>query len=190
MIPFNHLGWIFKNFGSIIYPTSVRQSLCTFLEPILSEAKVLDLGAGTGVMSEFAHACRSDLLFVGVDPAEGMLKYSAKYIETHQAAAELLPFDDHSFEVVLMGESLHHFDDVDRSLEETVRVLKAEGQLFIYDFDASTFMGKSIYRGEKLLGEPGNFFIPIELKKLLESYGFKVDITEHSWRYTISAQLQ
>ncbi|MEA3434542.1 MAG: class I SAM-dependent methyltransferase [Campylobacterota bacterium] len=190
MIPFNHLGWFFKTFGTVIYPKSVRQSLCNFLKPILPKARVLDVGSGTGVMSDFAHKCRDDLHFIAVDPAEGMLKFSKQYIQTHQGTAESLPFNDNDFDVVVMGESLHHFSDVDQAIQETVRVLKKEGRLFIYDFDSSTFMGKSICLGEKLLGEPGNFFIPVELKKILESYGFKVHITEHSWRYTISAQLQ
>jgi len=89
-----------------------------------------------------------------------------------------------------MGEALHHFRDVDESLAETVRVLNKEGKLFIYDFNVATFMGKSICRGEKLLGEPGNFFEPEALKSILENYGFSVEIKEHGWRYTIHAQLR
>jgi len=190
MIPFNHLGWIFKHMGASIYPCKVRESLCSFLKPVSSHAPVLDLGAGTGIMSEFAYACREDLQFVAVDPAGGMLKYSAGYIETHMANAEALPFEEKRFEVILVGEALHHFNDVDKSLQEMVRVLKKEGRLFIYEFDASTFMGKSICRVEKILGEPGNFFTPQVLKQILESHGFLVDISQYGWRYTISAQLE
>jgi len=165
MIPFNHLGWIFKY-------------------------SVLDLGAGTGIMSEFAYACRDDLQFTAVDPAEGMLKFSAEYVETHRANAEALPFEAERFEAILIGEALHHFQDVDKSMQEMVRVLKKEGRLFIYDFDSSTFMGKNICRMEKILGEPGNFFAPEVLKQILESYGFSVDISQYGWRYTIAAQLE
>lgn len=190
MIPFNHLGWFFKTFGTVIYPKSVRQSLCIFLKPILPKARVLDVGSGTGVMSDFAHKCRDDLHFIAVDPAEGMLKFSKQYIQTHQGSAEALPFSDNDFDVVVMGEALHHFSDVDQAIRETVRVLKKEGRLFIYDFDSSTFMGKSICLGEKLLGEPGNFFEPEVLKVKLENYGFSVEFRQHSWRYTISAQIE
>jgi ubiquinone/menaquinone biosynthesis C-methylase UbiE len=190
MIPFNHLGWIFKYMGPFIYPHNVRESLCCFLKPVSNDASVLDLGAGTGIMSEFAYACREDLQFTAVDPAEGMLKFSAEYVETHKANAEALPFEAERFEAILIGEALHHFQDVDKSMQEMVRVLKKEGRLFIYDFDSSTFMGKSICRVEKILGEPGNFFAPEVLKKILESYGFSVDISQYGWRYTIAAQLE
>ena len=190
MIPFNHLGWIFKHLGPAIYPGKVRESFCLFLQTLSKQASVLDMGAGTGVMSEFAYACRDDLHYAAVDPAEGMLKFSPEYIETHKAAAEALPFDAENFDMVFMGESLHHFQDVDKALQETVRVLKKEGKLFIYDFDVSTFMGKSICIGEKLLGEPGNFFTPEALKEILESYGFLALINQYGYRYTISAQLK
>ena len=190
MIPFNHLGWIFKYIGPLIYPHTIRESLCSFLIPLSRSASVLDLGAGTGVMSEFAYACREDLRFTAVDPAEGMLKFSAEYVQTHKANAEALPFDASSFEAILIGEALHHFQDVEKSLQEIVRVLDDDGRLFIYDFDSSTFMGNTLCRVEKILGEPGNFFPPEVLKQRLESHGFSVHIRQFGYRYTIAAQLK
>lgn len=189
MIPFDHLGWVFKYFGPLIYPDAIRDSLCSFLKPLPKHAEVLDLGAGTGVMSDFAHICRPDLKFTAVDPAEGMLKFSAEYIETHKAYAEALPFDPADFEAILIGEALHHFHDVDRSIEEMVRVLQNRGSVFIYDFDPSTFIGKCLCRMEKILGEPGNFFAPEVLKQKLETHGFSAHISHYGYRYTIAAQL-
>ncbi len=190
MIPFNHLGWFFKTFGPVIYPKSVQISLCDFLKPLSPHSVVLDMGGGTGVMCEFAHTCRNDLDFTVVDPAEGMLKHTKEYIKTYKANAEALPFADKSFDMVFMGEALHHFKDIDEALKETVRVLKKGGKLFIYDFDVGTFRGKSICTGEKLLGEPGNFFEPEALLILLESYGFSAGFKQHGWRYTMHAHLK
>lgn len=187
MIPFNYLGIFFNTFGTLIYPKSVRTSLCQFLKPLSKSSKVLDIGSGTGILCELGHICRDDLLFFAVDPAEGMLKYAKAYAQTHKGNAESLPFDDDSFDVALMGESLHHFRNIDEALKETVRVLKKDGKLFIYDFDVNTFVGKNICRGEKLLGEPGNFFTPKKLQEKLETYGFTVNVTNHGWRYTVDA---
>jgi demethylmenaquinone methyltransferase/2-methoxy-6-polyprenyl-1,4-benzoquinol methylase len=189
MIPFNHLGFVFNTFGSFVYPKSVRQSLCIFLKKQPKQARVLDIGSGTGMLCKFGHKCRDDLAYVAVDPAEGMMKYAENHVETYKATAEALPFEDNSFDVAMMGESLHHFRDVDEALTECARVLKVGGSLFIYDFDVSTFMGKSICKGEKLLGEPGNFFEPSILEEKLKYYGFTAKITKHGWRYTVSAVL-
>ena len=190
MIPFNHLGFVFKNFGSLIYPKVVLEELCRFLKPLSSQASVLDVGAGTGVMSEFAYKCRDELKYVAVDPADGMLKFAPSFLETHVAAAEELPFEDSSFDAIIMGESLHHLSNPELAFKEVVRVLKTDGKLFIYDFDVSTFLGKSICLIEKSLGEPAHFYEPNALKKVLEEYGFCVEISQHKWRYSVSAYLE
>jgi len=189
MIPFNHLGLVFNTFGSVIYSTAIRKVLCNFLKTLPQHSKVLDVGAGTGMLCKFGHQCRDDLKYVAVDPAEGMMKYAGEYVQTYKATAEALPFEDKSFDIVMMGESLHHFRDVDEGLSETVRVLKKSGKLFIYDFDVSKFMGKSICKIEKLLGEPGNFYEPKKLKEKLESFGFTVTIKQYGWRYVVLASL-
>ncbi|MGB6018763.1 MAG: class I SAM-dependent methyltransferase [Sulfurimonadaceae bacterium] len=190
MIPFNHLGWLFKYMGPVSYPRKAVEELCDFLKPVSANAALLDLGAGTGVLSEFAYGCRSDLEFVALDPAEGMLRFSPHYVRTHRARAEALPFEEGSFEVVLIGEALHHFQEPTKAMQEIARVLKSEGRLFIYEFDPGTFMGRSICMAEKMVGEPGHFFAPELLKELLEEHGFSVRVNRHGWRYTVHAQLQ
>ncbi|WP_345980871.1 class I SAM-dependent methyltransferase [Sulfurimonas sp. HSL3-2] len=189
MIPFNYLGFVFKHFSSSLYPKKVVEELCMFIKPLCDDASVLDIGAGTGMMCEFAYRCNPKLRYVAVDPAKGMLKYTEDYVEVHTATAEALPFDDDSFDAVLMGESLHHLADPDTAMKEVVRVLKKNGKLFIYDFDKGTFLGKSLWAMEKLLGEPAHFYEVDALKKMLEEHGFHVHVSQHKWRYSVSASL-
>ena len=54
------------------------------------------------------------------------------------------------------------------------KLLKENGKLFIYDFDKRTFMGKSLWAMEKLLGEPAHFYEQHALKMMLEAHGFNV----------------
>ena len=89
MIPFNHLGWLFKRFGSSGYPHEAVEGLCDFLRPVAQNASLLDLGAGTGVLSELAFKCRDDLQFSSLDPAEGMLRYVPHYVRTHKECFDL-----------------------------------------------------------------------------------------------------
>lgn len=190
MIPFNHLGWFFSRFGSMAYPEAIRQDLCHLLASAPESALLLDLGAGTGVLSDYAHRCRRDLQLVAVDPAEGMLSYAPHYVRTVNARAEALPFEPASFDVVTVGEALHHFQEPFTAVGEIARVLKNGGSLFIYDFDPGTFQGGFICRAEKLLGEPGNFFPPGEISTMLEEHGFTVRCSQYSWRYTLCARLR
>ena len=189
VMSFNNLGFIFKHFGSLVYSKPILDDLCVFLRGFTDKESVLDIGAGTGVMSEFAYKCNDALKYTALDPAEGMLKYAPPYLDVHVGVAEAMPFEESSFDAVFMGESLHHFNDPDAAFKEVVRVLKNGGRLFIYDFDKGTFLGKSICQMEKLFGEPANFYEPGVLKEVLEGHGFTVQINRHKWRYTVSATL-
>ena len=189
MIPFNKLGWAFHRFGKRIYPQEVRQSLCRFLDTLPAEAKVLDVGAGTGVLCELSLACRDDLVLTAADPAEGMLRYCKEGVQTVVSPAEALPFDNDSFDAIMMGEALHHFRDVDAAFLEIARILKSNGMLFIYDFNPEKFMGGLIAKGEVLLGEPGNFFTPAMLETKLASFGFETKCEQYGYRYTVHAKM-
>jgi demethylmenaquinone methyltransferase/2-methoxy-6-polyprenyl-1,4-benzoquinol methylase len=190
MIPFNHLGWLFSRFASMAYPDEIRRDLCRMLAPAPEHAALLDLGAGTGVLSGYAHSCRKDLRLIAVDPAEGMLRYAPHYVRTVNARAEALPFESAAFDIVVVGEALHHFQEPYAALGEIARVLKGGGSLFIYDFDPGTFQGGFICRAEKLLGEPGNFFPPETISTMLEEHGFSVRYARYRWRYTLCARLR
>jgi len=190
MIPFNKLGWAFHSFGSFFYPSRVKELLCETLQPLDPKAKLLDIGAGTGMLCRFAAVCNPDLQLHAIDPAQGMLKYCPEQITTHLGKAECLPFEASTFDAVVIGEALHHFEDIDTSLREITRVLKRGGKLFIYDFDPSTLMGVLIAKGEKLLGEPGNFFMPERLQGILEDHGFEVSVDIFGFRYIAIGKLR
>ncbi|WP_345969248.1 class I SAM-dependent methyltransferase [Sulfurimonas sp. HSL1-6] len=189
MIPFNHLGWVFSRFGAAVYPAAAVSHLCTSLRSLPPGADLLDLGAGTGTLGNYALGCRDDLRPVAADPAEGMLRYLPESVERFAARAEALPFEADRFDAVVVGEALHHFDVPEAALDEIARVLRPGGLLFIYDFDPSTLLGAALKRAEKLLGEPGHFYPPDTLSALLLRRGFSGTDIRHGWRYTLAATL-
>ena len=92
-------------------------------------ATVLELGAGTGKLTEQLVALGHDV--VATDPDQEMLaRLRAKLadVRTEVAHAEELPLGDRSVDVVVAAQAFHWFD-LDRALPEIVRVLRRGGRL-------------------------------------------------------------
>lgn len=103
------------------------------------DARLLDMGCGAGHASFIAAAQVKEV--IAYDLSEQMLSVvndAAKTrgifnIATRQGYAEVLPFDDGSFDVVISRYSAHHWHDVGKALREVKRVLKAGGVVIFMD---------------------------------------------------------
>jgi SAM-dependent methyltransferase len=90
-----------------------------------SEARVLDLGAGTGrVTRELARRFED---VVAVEPDERMRALNADALA---GSAEAIPLEDASVDAVFVGEAFHWFDP-DAAIPEIARVLRPRGGLAI-----------------------------------------------------------
>lgn len=103
------------------------------VEPMYCEvpegSKVLDVGCNSGeflkLLKEGKHCTP-----VGVDISEPVLELARqKGLDVVKADAESLPFDDASFDVVILREVLVHIHDPIKALKEIRRVLKPSGFL-------------------------------------------------------------
>jgi len=112
------------------------------IESMLREqgaSRLLDLGCGGGHVSYRAAAFAEQV--VAADVTAPMLDVVAKTasarglanISTQLAAAENLPFDDASFDVVISRFSTHHWQDMEAGLREARRVLAANGRAMFID---------------------------------------------------------
>ena len=113
----------------------------------------LEIGSGTGYFS-------LNLLQLGViesltatDISPGMLKRLASTagelgleVETVQTEAEVLPFEDESFDLVFGHAVLHHIPDLDKAFAEFRRVLRPGG--------AIAFAGEPSRYGDRLAALP------------------------------------
>lgn len=101
---------------------------------------VLDVACGTGVLARRAHGIVGTRGRVtGVDPNEGMLavaRATAPDIEWRAGRAEVLPFNDGDFDVVVSQFGLMFFEDRTKAIREMHRVLIAGGRLSVAVFDS------------------------------------------------------
>ncbi len=93
------------------------------------DSKALDLCCGTGVVGEKFFGKVG--LICGVDISLEMLKYAQKRINyCINAQAELLPFKDRSFDIVICRQAFH-FLELKKVIFEIHRILKKEGRIIV-----------------------------------------------------------
>jgi ubiquinone/menaquinone biosynthesis C-methylase UbiE len=102
--------------------------------------RALDLGSGAGHVA-YALARGGASRVVAYDPSAEMLHVVAQearirdheVIETVRGAAESLPFESGSFDLVVSRYSAHHWANVPRALAECARVMAAGARLIVID---------------------------------------------------------
>jgi ubiquinone/menaquinone biosynthesis C-methylase UbiE len=96
------------------------------LARILAEVEgetVLDVGCGTGFMTQWIHNHRPDLKLTGTDfIIEDSTKTRSAEINFQQGYIERLPFEDKSFDTVICTHVLEHILDFPQALREIRRV--------------------------------------------------------------------
>jgi ubiquinone/menaquinone biosynthesis C-methylase UbiE len=117
--------------------------------------RALEIGSGTGYFS--LNLMQEGVIssLVATDVSNGMLGSLtatasslglADHVETRQADAEVLPFEDESFDLVLGHAVLHHIPDLAKAFSEFDRVLRPGG--------AIVFCGEPSAYGDRLASVP------------------------------------
>jgi ubiquinone/menaquinone biosynthesis C-methylase UbiE len=107
---------------------------------LLGGSRVLDVGTGPGrVPIELARRC-PDLHIEGLDLSPEMIAH-ARHVAGPDNRARFtvgdvadLPFADDSFDLIIATMTQHHWADPRAAMRELSRVLRGDGQLWIYDF--------------------------------------------------------
>jgi demethylmenaquinone methyltransferase/2-methoxy-6-polyprenyl-1,4-benzoquinol methylase len=112
-----------------------RWRAATVRETVQAGDRVLDACCGTGDLAVAARAAGAGRI-VGVDFSEQMLERArrkAPELEWVQADVLSLPFEDGSFDAVVVGFGIRNVEDLEAGLRELRRVLRAGGRLGILE---------------------------------------------------------
>jgi SAM-dependent methyltransferase len=108
--------------------------------PVAEGASWLDVGCGTGALSETILRSRTPGAVLGVDPSEAFLGYARQRVTDSRAAfqqgdAQALPVADESFDAVVAGLMLNFVPDQARAAAEMRRAARPGGQVAAYVWD-------------------------------------------------------
>ena len=98
--------------------------------PIPKEAKLLDVGCGTGIATDLIDCNKT-----GIDPSKKLIEKAN--FKTKKASAENIPFEDKKYDYVTSFTAIHNFEYIDKAMEEMARVLKDEGMLIVSVYKTS-----------------------------------------------------
>lgn len=123
------------------YYKAARSSKKLYEDKILQlrNAKVLEYGCGLG--SQAFQLARRHCRVTGIDISPVAIRVARDeasrqnvldYTDFRKMNAEALEFPDNSFDAVIGSGILHHLD-LEKALDEIIRVLKPEGQAFFFE---------------------------------------------------------
>jgi len=156
-----------------------RKILAAFVEKICSEVtdrrpRILDVGCGTGanllMLSKYGDA-------EGVDVSEDALAFCQErgLDKVRLGAAEALPYDDGTFDLVTAFDVVEHMDDDLAGLSEMRRVLRPGGRVLLF---VPTFMFLWGLQDE-VSNHRRRYRLP-ELRRVLEQAGFEIERTTYA----------
>ena len=121
------------------------------IRTVIKGKRVLELCTGTGLIAK--HVASEAKEMIASDYAEKVLRQAAKgnlpnNLSFRQVDAPNIPFDDKSFDVVIISNALHIIPDPQKALSEISRVLKSDGVLI-----APNFLGHRAGKKERFLAK-------------------------------------
>ncbi len=174
MAPFNHFDFLapyYDRFEKNSDPTR----LCD-LSGLPASGLLLDVGGGTGRKSYPLMKMVAGIVIA--DSSMGMLSQANMKggLTTICSQSEQLPFEDESFERVIMVDALHHVSDYRVTTYEMWRVVKPGGRIVIEEPDIHTTPVKIMAIIEKLALMRSHFISPQNIAHSFDYKDAKVNI--------------
>ncbi len=174
---FDHFSWIAPWYDRIFGSSQIEHWNRLLKLPV--NGRVLDAGGGTGRVAEMIRCGTCEV--VVADLSMGMLGQARKKAGLHAVCSQTedLPFNQQSFERILIVDALHHVLNQESTLLELFRVLKAGGRLLIEEPDIRRFGVKVLAIGEKLLLMRSHFISPVAIAEVFKGLPATVTVETH-----------
>lgn len=125
----------------------------------------LDVGCGTGVFTELVLSRCAPAKIHGVDPSDEQLDYArtrvpAGAVEYSKGEAQLLPFDDDAFDVVVMALAINLVPEPVDAVAEMARVTARGGLIgtYMWDIPGGGITMEPIHKALAEIGVPSPIF--------------------------------
>lgn len=126
--------------------TSVHKDIARELTNKVIRASVtgniLDVGMGTGWMTDRLHTFLPEATIVGLDFADGMIKQAKSryhHLTMIQADANHLPFKDQAIDAIVSNFAYQWVDGLDQAFGQCRNALKKDGKIMMTMFGFETF---------------------------------------------------
>jgi ubiquinone/menaquinone biosynthesis C-methylase UbiE len=168
-------AWFLRN-------RNVLKSEVLLLAGFLKEpGRALSVGCGSGLFEKLLRDEHGIDIRHGVEPARRMAQIAVKRgMEVKSGTAEHLPFDDDSFDTVVLNGCPSYIHEMGRAFAEAYRVLRPGGQVVVADVPAESSYGM-LYQ---LAARVGTWDDP-SLRAIAPSHPYPVEFAgSANWRTT------
>ena len=161
-------------FGRDYVPGRSWKALSEMMLRLLPPLEIADLGAGEGTLSLLL-APRAKRV-IAIDNSQKMVDYGRnlaivsglRNLEYQHGDLEDLPLRNHSVDMALMHQTLHHALHPQKALEEAFRIIRRGGRIVIldlvkHDFEAARELYADVWFG----------FSQVDLIEMMKKAGFK-----------------
>jgi len=104
------------------------------------QGRWLDVGCGTGALTEIIHSRAAPRGVIGIDSSEGFIAHARRHLRDPRANfesgnAEAMPFPDGAFDAAVSGLALNFIPHPEIAIAEMRRTLRAGGTAAVYVWD-------------------------------------------------------